>query len=333
MKTLPHAFDVPAKLAQQMLERPATREVIGHLPTESFRWIEHDYPSQIARWNYHPEFEIHLIRSGTGSFIIGDQVGLFGPGHVALIGPGLPHDWMSDLSPGEVIHNRDAVIQFDYEWFDRCTETLPELDDAREVLEASSRGLVFSGETALRAAEEIESIGRSQGSLRISHMFALLAVLAGAPTGEKEFIAREWFVSAADREGKAAVDAGLAYIFENLDSRIRMSQAARLALMSEPTFSKYFKRASGLTFSGMVKKLRIANACKLLEQTDTSVSSICSAVGYSNLANFNRQFLAEMGMTPSAYRNLDDDERPRGQSPSLGLTTPDRPAPDRPGPR
>ncbi|MCY7289970.1 MAG: hypothetical protein LH624_17430 [Cryobacterium sp.] len=60
------------------MDRPAEREVVPHLNGESFRWMEHDYPSQIARWNYHPEVEIHPIRKSRGSYIIGDQIGGFG---------------------------------------------------------------------------------------------------------------------------------------------------------------------------------------------------------------------------------------------------------------
>lgn len=307
----------PATIARRIVHQPATREVVPHLPGDSFRWMEHDYPSAIARWNYHPEFEIHLIRKGTGSYLIGDQIGTFGPGHVAVIGPQLPHDWMSDLAPGEVIHERDAVIQFDSEWFNRCEEVLPELRDARPILAAASSGIVFSGRTAIVAADSIELVGSTTGTSRISHMFALLAILAAAPLEDQLHVAPDWLMLTAGRSGTAAVDAGLAYILENFTSRIRMSEAARLAHMSEPSFSKYFKHASGLTFSDMVKRLRIANACRMLEQTDASISTICTSVGYTNLANFNRQFLAEMGVTPRLYRTLDDDSRPKAKS--LGL--------------
>lgn len=309
----------PARNPNHFLDLPARREVIPLRATESFRWLEHDYPSEIARWNYHPEFEIHLIRRSKGSYIIGDQVGAFGPGHVALIGSGLPHDWMSDLEPGEVIVNRDAVVQFDQQWFDRCADAIPELQDVRALIEASGRGIVFLGETALLAATLIEAIGGASGTERVGLMFALLSLLARAPEREKQLIAREWFASPVEREGKAAVDAGLAYIFANLSGRVRMSEAARMALMSEPTFSKYFKNATGLTFSAMVKKLRIANACRLLDNTDASVSSICTATGYTNLANFNRQFLSEIGMPPRAYRKLDPAHKPHGEVLSLGL--------------
>lgn len=321
MKPLPEIAPGPAALAARFLDRPAAREVIRHLPNESFRWLEHDYPSEIARWNYHPEYEVHLIRQGTGSYIIGDEIGPFAAGQVALIGPGLPHDWMSDLAPGEVIHNRDVALQFDDEWFDRCVAVMPELGHVRELLDSSHRGIVFLGETALEAAAALELIGITRGAQRLSHLLCLLAVLAEAPAAEKIFVAREWFSSTESSEGKLAVESGLAYIFDNLDSRIRMSDAARLAHMSEPTFSKYFKRASGLTFSAMVKKLRIANACRLLASGEGTISAIAQGVGYSNLANFNRQFLTEVGMTPREYRRLDDSERPAGQTLSLALTT------------
>lgn len=323
IKPLPNPHEA-ANRVTKWIDRPAAREVIPLLPGESFRWLEHDYPSEIARWNYHPEYEIHLIRKGTGSYIIGDQIGAFGPGQVAMIGSELPHDWMSDLEPDEVILGRDAVVQFDADWLGRCIGVLPELSDVRELLDLSQMGIIFGGQTALDAARQIELVGQTTGSRRLSHLFELLATLTHAPEQEKMLVTRAWFSASEGREGKAAVEAGLAYIFANLNDRIRMSEAAHLALMSEPTFSKYFKRASGLTFSDTVKKLRIANACRLLATSELPVSAICIEVGYSNLANFNRQFLAEVGMTPREYRNLDDAERPSGMSPRLGLGTANR---------
>jgi AraC-like DNA-binding protein len=72
--------------------------------------------------------------------------------------------------------------------------------------------------------------------------------------------------------------------------------------MSEPTFSKYFKRASGQNFSDLVRKLRLAHARRLLERSDKSVSDICYEVGFTNLSNFNRQFRNDAGETPRDYR-------------------------------
>ena len=294
-----------AAAARSVIDSPAVREFIPHLDGESFRWIEHNYPDPIARWNYHPEVEIHLIRRSTGSYIIGDQVGAFGPGHVAIVGSEVPHDWMSDLQPGEVIENRDAVIQFMPEWLSGSIRAIPELQSAAELIEQSGRGIIFSGSSAAAAAAEIEAVGTSSGSRRMAHFFALLDILMSAPAQHRHYVAHELYNPTVGREGKAAVEAGLAYVQENLSGQIRLSEAARRAYMSEPSFSKYFKKASGMTFTDLVRRLRIANACRLLDQTDSSIADVSVAVGYHNLANFNRQFRAQVGVTPSAYRSAD----------------------------
>ena len=97
--------------------------------------------------------------------------------------------------------------------------------------------------------------------------------------------------------------------------------------MSESAFSRYFKTASGLTFSAMVRKLRVANACRLLEAGDLAISAIASTTGYPNLANFNRQFLAETGMTPRDYRRSHGSQvRDKLKPPSARAETERRPA-------
>ena len=81
---------MPVSRAQLFEHRPAELEVILPEPDHCFRWFEHDYPYDLARWNHHPEFEIHLIRQGSGKLVAGDYIGAFSAGHVALIGPDLP---------------------------------------------------------------------------------------------------------------------------------------------------------------------------------------------------------------------------------------------------
>ena len=319
MNPLPNEGLKSSRNPREFLEQDPYREVIPLHPSHSFRWLEHDYPSEIARWQYHPEIEIHLIRQSTGSLIAGDYIGPFGPGQVSIMGSNLPHDWMSDLQPGEVFANRDALIQFDADWFLRVSTVIPELTGAKAFLDEISQGVIFHGETRAKAEALLESVGASTGLGQISGFFALIDLFMKAPDSDKQYLSRRWVHDHASTEGKLAVESGIKYIFENLTQDIRMSEAARIAHMSEPTFSKYFKKASGFTFSDMVKKLRIAHSCRLLDQTKDSVAEICENVGYTNLANFNRQFLAEVGMTPTAYRKLPLDKKPALQLLSLGL--------------
>ena len=116
---------MPISRAQLFEHRPAELEVILPEPDHCFRWFEHDYPYDLARWNHHPEFEIHLIRQGSGKLVAGDYIGAFGAGHVALIGPDLPHDWIGELAPGEYLSGRDVVLQFDGAWLTRRARSKP----------------------------------------------------------------------------------------------------------------------------------------------------------------------------------------------------------------
>ena len=56
-------------------------------------------------------------------------------------------------------------------------------------------------------------------------------------------------------------------------------------------------------FVAYVNSLRIARACELLTGGQDRIIDICFEVGFSNLSNFNRQFLAQKSMPPSAFRS------------------------------
>lgn len=299
-------------------ERAVPREIIARDPQRSFRCLVHDFPSEVCGWAAHPEYEIHLIQRSSGSVIAGDYVGTFGPGHVSMMGPMLPHDWVSDLSPGEVVHDRDLVVHFTDEWVRECMVLMPELQRLDSLLKRSRRGLEFRGETAARASALLVSLVESSGPAQIADMFQLLGILVEAPPEESVALASEWLGMSEDAYANAAVEAGLEYIFDHLTGEIRLSKAASLAHMSESTFSKYFKRAAGMTFSSMVKRLRIAHARRLLDTTDLPTSQVALASGYHNLSNFNRQFLAEVGMTPTSYRKLELSVRPAPAPPRSG---------------
>lgn len=291
-----------ARLAERLLGMRANREVIPPDPNHSVRWHEHDYPTAAARWNYHPEYEIHLIRKGTGKFIVGDHIGTFEARHVSLVGSGLPHDWVSDLEPGQVIEGRDALIQFDGKWVEQTAALVPELAEIEPLLEQSARGIEFLGSTARAAAASIEAMGTSTGLGRLHHLLALFAILAQSPQEDRRYLADEWFRPQLDGQAAAVVDIVLEYVFGNHAGSVKMSEAAALVGMSEPTFSKYFKRATGQNFSDLVRKLRLAHARRLLEHSDKPISDICYEIGFSNLSNFNRHFLNDAGETPRSYR-------------------------------
>lgn len=281
---------------------PAALEVVPRDPRFSTRWHQHGYPSPFARWHFHPEYEVHLIQKGVGRFIVGDAVGRFAAGQVVFTGPQLPHDWISDLTPGESIHDRDVVLQFHDRWIRSCQSVMPELDALDPLLANATRGMEFQGGTAAQAAYLLRHMGGTTGAGRIAVVFELLHLLSSAPEAERRYLSNEWIPTLDDPETQRIISRAIEYVFENLTGDVRLSTAAALSGMSESSFSRFFKQASGHTFSAIVRRLRLAQACKMLELGAESVAEIAGTVGYQNLSNFNRQFLREHGCTPSEYR-------------------------------
>lgn len=291
-----------AALVEQLISTDAAREMVPSDPSLSGRWHVHGVPSPYCRWNAHPEYEIHLITKGHGRFVVGDHVGTFSAGHLVLIGSYVPHHFVSDLLPGEHIADRDVVFQFHPDWLQRCREALPELGDLEPLLVKAERGIEFSGRTACEGGRRLRLIGAASGAERVQHIFALLAVMAAAPEGEQRLLARSYLPSGGDPRATALVDQVFGYVLEHLDDEVRLSVAAAHVGMSESALSKVFSRACGQTFTDTVRKLRLAEAGRLLRQTTLPVSVIHARVGYANLSNFNRQFRAVHKMTPTQYR-------------------------------
>ena len=94
------------------------------------------------------------------------------------------------------------------------------------------------------------------------------------------------------------------FITENFAENISLSKASDMAAMSKTAFARNFQKFTGSKFSEFVIRVRIGQACSMLQATDLTVATICHEVGYNNLANFNRHFLKVKEMTPSNYRDF-----------------------------
>lgn len=302
LKTIKKGRIMPDNLTSIFEHSPAELEIILPQPEQSFRWYEHDYPYPLARWNHHPEFEIHLIRQGSGKLVAGDYIGPFGPGHVAMIGPDLPHDWMGDLASGEYLHGRDVVLQFDGAFLLKFRQLMPELGELQPLFERARRGLEFTGESATEAARLLEAIGPAQGLHRLLLFLQLLNILRSAPESNAKCLASACYAPTLDAKSADRIHRAFEYLQAELSGDIRVSVIADRLHMSEPGFSRFFKRVTGHGFIDLMRKLRIQRACRMLLQTQMSVADICFEVGYSNLSNFNRHFRYEMKVTPSDYR-------------------------------
>ncbi len=98
-----------------------------------------------------------------------------------------------------------------------------------------------------------------------------------------------------------------AFLEENFAEEISLEQVARSVSTSTFYFCKAFKKATGLTFTEFLTRLRIEKAKEMLLAPHTRISEAAFAVGFQSLSQFNRAFKKIVGRSPTEYRqNLPD---------------------------
>lgn len=276
-------------------------EVIVCPPEESFRWFMHDYPFYLAKWNYHPEYELHLTRSTSGTMMVGDYLGDFEPGSLILTGPNVPHNWVSNIPPGEIIRNRDMLIQFTPDFAERVVGLCPELSAVKALYDDAAFGVEFLGATALAGRKILTDIGAAHGADRVILLLRLMDVLSRNPQ-ERHRLSR--LAPALKAELPQSIDKAMRYMNEAHAEDLDLAKVAKVAGLTTQNFSRLFKKQTGHTFASYLVLTRIYVACTLLTQTHQPVTEICFDVGFNNIANFNRQFLKICGRSPSDYRKI-----------------------------
>ncbi|QQO22807.1 AraC family transcriptional regulator [Bradyrhizobium diazoefficiens] len=278
-------------------------EVVQIRRGESFKAWSHGYPFHTVRWHFHPEYEIHQVVATSGRYFVGDFIGQFEPGNLVLTGPNLPHNWVSDLPVDVAIPLRGRIIQFSEEFIGDAMKLMPELSGLGALLESSRRGVLFSGNTSKELAPLMEELVAATGVRRIELFMMIVGTLCRArgalPLSSPDYL--------PDPSGymSAGMNKALAFIRENLTQPFGEADLATIAGQSQSAFSRSFRRHTGMSLVQYVKRLRINLACQILMSDEhASITDICFQVGFNNLSNFNRQFLAEKGMPPSRFRRL-----------------------------
>ncbi len=285
------------------LERDFSRSpALGYEPPDEVgfvRCLEHGYPTPLARWHYHDEYELHLITSTSGKAFVGDWIGPFQAGHLVLTGPRLPHNWVSMDMPEDGVPQRDLVIQFPHEPLVKAADTIPELREVLPLLERAKHGIEFFG-LSETAEQHWKRVKTARGLRRLTAFCDYLADLAACT--DYRLLSSVQLQSDDDDASIDQIHDVVSRITDHLaDDHSASALAAELG-MSESRFSRFFRKATGNTFTDFVNRVRISRACQLLMDTDQQVTHICYEVGFNNVANFNRRFLEIKGMTPTEFR-------------------------------
>jgi AraC-like DNA-binding protein/ligand-binding sensor protein len=93
-----------------------------------------------------------------------------------------------------------------------------------------------------------------------------------------------------------------AYIAGHCADALSLGETARAMHVSTFYFCKLFKKATGLTFTNYIGRVRIEKAKNLLLNPHLRISEIAYTVGFQSLTHFNRVFRAITGEAPTVFR-------------------------------
>ncbi|MEP1330622.1 AraC family transcriptional regulator [Pseudophaeobacter sp.] len=283
--------------------------------TDSIRYLEHGWPTELCRWHSHKEYELHLVIATSGRAFVGDYIGDFRAGSLFLIGPDVPHNWITDeVANPEAVDLRDMLVQFSQESIDQLTVAFPEFQEMAPLWELARSGIEFVGFDATFARGHLERIRNTRGAEKIAAFLRFLVRIN--EHAEKRALSVIRVNQPEGNSKQARIGDVVDFISQNYTEEITLEMAADMAGMSAPAFSRNFQKATGNKFIEFVNRVRIGQACSLLYATDDPVSSICYEVGFQNLANFNRHFLKMKEMPPTAYRDLARSELMRRDRPN-----------------
>ncbi|HET7314633.1 AraC family transcriptional regulator [Salinisphaera sp.] len=93
-----------------------------------------------------------------------------------------------------------------------------------------------------------------------------------------------------------------AFIDRHLDQSLTIDDLCSQVWLSKYHFCRLFKSTYAETPRNFVQRRRIAKACRLLRETECSVTEIALMTGLSINGGFSRCFKSHTGLTPSEYR-------------------------------
>jgi AraC-like DNA-binding protein len=280
---------------------------------EDVRWTDHesflvrayDLPRFAVPWHFHPEIELTLILEGSGDRCVGDCLEPFGAGDLVLIGPNLPHYWHSQVNadvPAKARGRaRAVVVQLREGSFGKRFFDLPETAAWRRLLEHARQGLAFDATVASTVSRQMQRLLKLTDTQRLLGLLGILEQLAeGLPTARA--LASEHYLPDCDHRTGDRVRKVYQFLYSHLSEPIGLDDVARVAGMSSAAFCRYCRRVTGRTLTRLIAELRVTHACKLLTDTEQSVSEVAFASGFQSISNFNRVFHELRGENPMSFR-------------------------------
>ncbi len=253
--------------------------------------------NNFAFWHFHPELELVYVNKGKGKRHIGNHLSYFNNSQLILLGSNLPHNGFTDRFTA---NGAETIIQFKPDFLGEGFFNAPEMNGITLLFDRAKKGVLFKPETKKLVGPKIESLPALEGFNRILKFLEILNNLAEAE--DYTLLNADGFAFETKPQDSTKIDVIFKHINNNFQNHISLDEIADKVSMTVPAFCRYFKKATGKTFTELVNEYRVVHATKLLNESQLSIADICFECGFNNFSHFNKQFNEITGKSASNYR-------------------------------
>lgn len=249
--------------------------------------------------HYHEEMELNFISNASGARrVVGDHIEEIGDVELVLVGSNLPHVWETHKLDGREIH--EVTIQFHKDLFDEKFLRRNQLRIIRELFEKSKCGILFSKETAQSIGPRLVKLNKKHGFDSVLELMSILHDLSSSRN--MRTLSDSTFSQAEFSYNSRRIEKVMEYINLNFDKQVNLAEVAKIANMTEVSFSRFFKSRTGTNFTDSLTDIRLGHASRKLIDTTEAVAEVAYNCGFNNISNFNRIFKKKKGCTPKEFR-------------------------------
>ena len=120
----------------------------------------------------------------------------------------------------------------------------------------------------------------------------------------KPYEEQRYLEGAVDRHPDELISQIQFWLKTNLNSALTLNDIAQQFGISQRSFTRRFKLATGINATQYWQQLKIETAKDLLGASNLSIQEVAFQVGYQDQANFTRLFKQVLNLTPKAYRAM-----------------------------
>ena len=250
-----------------------------------------------AFWHFHPEIELVYVNKGQGKRHIGNHLSYFNNSQLILLGSNLPHNGFTDRLTS---NGSETLVQFKPDFLGIQFFEIPEMQDIVQLFERGKKGILFKPETKKVVGPKMENLINYNGFDRIVKLLEILNDLALSE--DYTLLNSDGYAFETKPQDSTKIDIIYKHINANFKNHISLEEIADKVSMTVPAFCRYFKKATGKTFTKLVNEYRVVHATKLLNESQMSITDICFECGFNNFSHFNKQFNELTGKSASNYR-------------------------------